>query len=170
MAPFLRSALRAAARILLILPLALLVCFAGPANAAQWSSEQLTVPSTVDGTLVTLSEKDVKAGRKLFNTSCGTCHAGGITKTNQNVGLDPETLALATPPRDSIDSLVDYLKDPTSYDGEYSISDVHPSMRSSDVFVQMRNLDDDDLRLIASYILVAPKVQGLQWGGGKIYF
>ena len=86
------------------------------------------------------------------------------------MGLDPETLALATPPRDSIDSLVDYLKDPTSYDGEYSISDVHPSMRSSDVFVQMRNLDDDDLRLIASYILVAPKVQGLQWGGGKIYF
>ena len=170
MALFLRSALRAAARTLFILPLALLVCFAAPAHAAQWSSEQLTVPATADGTLVTFSEKDVKAGRKLFNTSCGTCHAGGITKTNQNVGLDPETLALATPPRDSIDSLVDYLKDPTSYDGEYSISDVHPSMRSSDVFVQMRNLDDEDLRLIASYILVAPKVQGLQWGGGKIYF
>ncbi|MCE2837290.1 MAG: cytochrome c-550, partial [Cyanobium sp. 49614_E6] len=25
-------------------------------------------------------------------------------------------------------------------------------------------------RLIAGYILVAPKVQGIQWGGGKIYF
>ena len=57
--------------------------------------------------------------------------AGGITKTNQNVGLDPETLALATPPRDSVDALVDFMKDPTSYDGEYSISDVHPSLRSS---------------------------------------
>jgi hypothetical protein len=31
-------------------------------------------------------------------------------------------------------------------------------------------LDDDDLRLMAGYILVAPKVQGIQWGGGKIYF
>ena len=170
MAPSLRSALRAIVRTLMVLPLALLVCFAGPAAAAQWSAEQLTVPSSPDGTLVTFSEKEVKAGRKQFNTSCGTCHAGGITKTNQNVGLDPETLALATPPRDSVDALVDYLKDPTSYDGEYSIADVHPSLRSSDVFPQMRNLDENDLRLMAAYILVAPKVQGLQWGGGKIYF
>ncbi|MEB3349943.1 MAG: photosystem II cytochrome c-550, partial [Cyanobacteriota bacterium] len=128
------------------------------------------VPASPDGALVTFSEQEIKAGRKLFNTSCGTCHAGGITKTNQNVGLDPETLALATPPRDSVSALVDYLKDPTSYDGEYSIADVHPSLRSSDVFVQMRNLDDEDLRLMAGYILVAPKVQGQQWGGGKIYF
>ncbi|MEB3270172.1 MAG: photosystem II cytochrome c-550 [Synechococcus sp.] len=170
MAPFLRSARRVAARILLVLPLALLICFSSPAQAAQWSSEQLTVPAGPDGTLVTFSEQEIKSGRKLFNSSCGTCHAGGITKTNQNVGLDPETLALATPPRDSVSALVDYLKDPSSYDGEYSIADVHPSLRSSDVFVQMRNLDDSDLRLMAGYILVAPKVMGPQWGGGKIYF
>jgi photosystem II cytochrome c550 len=165
-----RSLVRAVVRTLLIFPLALLVCFAGPAAAAQWSAEDLTVPVSPDGTLVTFTEKEVKTGRKLFNESCGTCHAGGITKTNQNVGLDPETLALATPARDSVDALVDYMKDPTSYDGEYSISDVHPSLRSSDVFVKMRDLDDEDLRLIAGYILVAPKVQGIQWGGGKIYF
>ena len=47
---------------------------------------------------------------------------------------------------------------------------MHPSLRSSDVFVKMRDLDENDLRLIAGYILVAPKVQGIQWGGGKIYF
>ncbi|MCX5958167.1 MAG: photosystem II cytochrome c-550 [Cyanobacteria bacterium] len=170
MAPFLPSAIRAVLRTLLVLPLALLVCFAGPAAAARWDSATLTVPAHPDGTTVTFSEKEYKSGRKLFNDSCGTCHAGGITKTNQNVGLDPETLALATPPRDSVDSLVDFMKDPTSYDGEYSISDVHPSLRSSDVFVKMRDLDDNDLRLIAGYILVAPKVQGIQWGGGKIYF
>ena len=62
------------------------------------------------------------------------------------------------------------MKDPTSYDGEMSISDLHPSLRSADVFVQMRNLSDEDLRRMAGYILVSPKVQGLQWGGGKIYF
>jgi len=170
MAPSLHSALRAIARTLLVLPLALLVCFAGPAAAAQWDAATLTVPASADGTTVTFTEKEFKTGRKLFNDTCGTCHAGGITKTNQNVGLDPETLALATPPRDSVDALVDYIKDPTSYDGEYSISDVHPSMNSTDVFVKMRDLDDDDLRLMAGYILVAPKVQGIQWGGGKIYF
>ena len=170
MAPFLRSSLRAIVRTLLVLPLALLVCFAAPVAAAQWTPEQLTVAATPDGSTVTFSEKEVKAGRKIFNDSCGTCHAGGITKTNQNVGLDPETLALATPSRDNVAALVDYMKDPTSYDGEYSIADVHPSIRSSDVFVKMRDLSDEDLRLMAGFILVAPKVQGLQWGGGKIYF
>ena len=170
MAPTVLSPFRGFARILLALPMALLLCFAPAASAAQWTAETLTVPRSPDGTTVTFSEKEIKAGRKIFNDSCGTCHAGGITKTNQNVGLDLETLALATPPRDSVEALVDYMKDPTSYDGEYSISDLHPSTRSRDVFVKMRDLDDDDLRLIAGYILVAPKVQGPQWGGGKVYF
>jgi photosystem II cytochrome c550 len=67
-------------------------------------------------------------------------------------------------------ALVDFLKDPMSYDGEYSIADVHPSLKSTDIFVKMRDLDEEDLRLMAGYILVAPKVQGIQWGGGKIYF
>ncbi|QEY33160.1 cytochrome c-550 [Synechococcus sp. RSCCF101] len=156
--------------LLLILPLAAISWLGAPAMAAQWDAATLTVPADASGTEVTFSEPEIKSGRRLFNDSCGTCHAGGITKTNQNVGLDPEALALATPPRDSVASLVDYMKDPTSYDGEFSIADIHPSLRSSDVFVKMRDLDEDDLRLIAGYILVAPKVQGNQWGGGKIYF
>ena len=169
MASLFSSAFRTLAR-LLVLPLALLMGLAGPAQAAQWTADQLTVPATADGSTVSFSEQEIKSGRKIFNSSCGECHAGGITKTNQNVGLDPETLALATPARDNVDALVDYMKDPTSYDGEYSISDVHPSIRSSDIFVKMRDLDDEDLRDMAGYMLVAPKVQGLQWGGGKIYF
>lgn len=155
--------------VMLLLPVVLLL-LAPAAQALQWSTETLTVPADPSGTTVTFSESEIKAGRKVFNDSCGTCHAGGITKTNQNVGLDPETLALATPPRDSVNALVDYMKDPTSYDGETSIADLHPSLRSSDVFVKMRDLNDEDLRRIAGYILVAPKVQGQQWGGGKIYF
>jgi len=172
MASSLTSAIRALARTLLALPLALLLLagFGAPAQAAQWTTDQLTVPADADGSLVTFSEQEIRTGRKLFNNSCGECHAGGITKTNHNVGLDPETLALATPARDNVAALVDYMKDPTSYDGEYSISDVHPSIRSSDIFVKMRDLDDEDLRDMAGYILVAPKVQGMQWGGGKIYF
>jgi photosystem II cytochrome c550 len=155
--------------VLLLLPVVLLL-LAPAAQALQWTAETLTVPADPSGTTVTFSESEIKAGRKVFNHSCGTCHAGGITKTNQNVGLDPATLALATPPRDSVNALVDYMKDPTSYDGETSIADLHPSLRSADVFVTMRNLTDEDLRRIAGYILVAPKVQGQQWGGDKIYF
>ena len=91
----------------------------------------------------------MKAGRKVFNTSCGTCHAGGITKTNHNVGLDPETLALATPARDNIAALVDYMQDPTSYDGEYSIADLH-LLRSRDLYPAMRDLTDEDLELMST--------------------
>jgi photosystem II cytochrome c550 len=173
MVSLLSASLRTLSRSLLALCLALVACLAFPAlavQAAQWDAETLTVAGTPDGTPVTFSEADIKTGRKIFNESCGTCHAGGVTKTNYNVGLDIETLALATPPRDSVDALVDYMKDPTSYDGEFSISDIHPSLRSSDVFVKMRDLSEDDLRLIAGYILVAPKVSGIQWGGGKVYF
>ena len=155
--------------VVLLLPLALLG-LPPAAVAANWEADSLTVPLNEAGDVVQLTEAEVKAGRRLFNQSCGTCHAGGITKTNHNIGLDIETLALATPPRDSINALVDYLHDPTSYDGEYSIADLHPNTSRSDIFLKMRDLSDNDLRLISGYILVAPNVQGQSWGGGKIYF
>jgi len=170
MASPLLSLRRSLSRLLLVLPVLIALAFSSPALAAQWDAETLTVNADASGTEVTFSEQEVKTGRKIFNTSCGTCHAGGITKTNHNVGLDPQTLALATPARDSVEGLVDYLKDPTSYDGEYSIADLHPSMRSRDLYPAMRDLTDEDLRLMAGYILVAPNVLGEEWGGGKIYF
>ncbi len=170
MVPFLSNLQQSLSRLLIVLPVLAVLWISSPAQAAQWDAETLTVPSDPEGTAVTFSEQQVKAGRKVFNTSCGTCHAGGITKTNQNVGLDPETLALATPSRDNIAALVDYMQDPTSYDGEYSIADLHPSMRDAELYPAMRDLTDEELRLMAGYILVSPKVQGTAWGGGKIYF
>ena len=170
MASFLPNLRRSLSRLLIVLSAFAVLVIGTPAQAASWDAETLTVPSDAEGIPVTFTEQQVKAGRKVFNTSCGTCHAGGITKTNHNVGLDPETLALATPARDNVDALVDYMKDPTSYDGEYSIADLHPSMRDAELYPAMRDLTDEELRLMAGYILVAPKVQGTAWGGGKIYF
>jgi photosystem II cytochrome c550 len=117
-----------------------------------------------------LSLKQVQEGKRLFNFACAQCHVGGVTKTNQNVGLDPESLALATPPRDNIEGLVDYMHNPTSYDGEEEISELHPSTKSADIYPAMRNLKEDDLVAIAGHILVQPKVVGQKWGGGKIYY
>ena len=156
--------------LLIFVPMLIGLAVCSPAQATPWDAETLTVPGSPDGTEVTFTDTEISSGRKVFNSSCGTCHAGGITKTNHNVGLDPETLALATPARDNINALVDYMRDPTSYDGEYSIADLHPSIRSSELYPVMRDLDDEDLRLMAGYILVAPKVQGTSWGGGKVYF
>ena len=47
---------------------------------------------------------------------------------------------------------------------------MHPSIRSIYVFVKMRNMNDESLRLRAGFSRTAPKVRGPQWGGGKIYF
>ena len=62
------------------------------------------------GKTTVLSAEQVKRGKRLFNASCGSCHTGGITKTNPNIGLDTEGLSLATPNRNSVAGLVDYMK------------------------------------------------------------
>ncbi|WP_017652444.1 photosystem II cytochrome c-550 [Fortiea contorta] len=142
----------------------------GGASAVELDTATRTVPLNDQGETVVLSLKQVKEGKSLFNYACAQCHAGGVTKTNQNVGLEPEALALATPNRNNIEGLVDYLKNPTTYDGEDEISELHPSLKSADIFTKMRNLSDDDLTAIAGHILLQPKVVGTKWGGGKIYY
>ena len=129
-----------------------------------------TVVKDSSGKTVVLSPEQVKRGKRLFNATCGACHVGGMTKTNPNVGLDPEGLSLATPRRDNIDALVDYLKNPTSYDGVDSIAEVHPSIKSADLYPRMRSVTDEDLYAISGHILLQPKIITEKWGGGKIYY
>jgi photosystem II cytochrome c550 len=142
----------------------------GGATALELDEAIRTVKLNDQGDQVVLSLKQVKEGKRLFQYACAQCHAGGVTKTNQNVGLEPEALALATPKRDNIEGLVDYMKNPTTYDGEEEISELHPSIKSADIFTEMRNLTEDDLVAIAGHILLQPKVVGNKWGGGKIYY
>lgn len=142
----------------------------GSATAMELDETIRTVPLNAQGDTVVLSLKQVKEGKRLFNYACAQCHAGGVTKTNQNVGLEPKALAGATPKRNNVVGLVDYLKNPTTYDGEDDISEIHPSLKSADIFTVMRNLTEDDLTAIAGHILLEPKVVGTKWGGGKIYY
>lgn len=148
-----------------------LICFVCTnAYASDLDEATLTVPLNQSGKIVVLTAEQIKRGKRLFNNTCSQCHSGGITKTNPNIGLDPEALSLATPPRDNIKALVDYLKDPFSYDGAESIAELHPSIKSAEIFPKMRNLTDDDLFTIAGHILLQPKVMMEKWGGGKIYY
>ncbi len=119
---------------------------------------------------VTLTPEQVKRGKRLFISSCSVCHTGGITKTNPNVGLDTEALSLATPTRNTVEGLVDYLKNPTTFDGLESIAEIHPSIKSADIFPKMRTLTEDDLVAIAGHVLLQPKIVAEKWGGGKIYY
>ena len=141
-----------------------------PCAALELDEDTRTVTLDTKGSTVVLSPEQIKRGKRLFNNACGTCHVGGLTKTNPNVGLDVEALSLATPPRDNVTSLVGYFKDPMSYDGTDSISELHPSIKSADIFPKMRSLTDEDLFAIAGHILVQPKVVNEKWGGGKIYY
>jgi len=141
-----------------------------PANALELDEDTRTVPLDAKGNSVVMTPEQVKRGKRLFNNACGTCHVGGLTKTNPNVGLDTESLSLATPARDNITNLVAYFKDPTTYDGLDSISETHPSIKSADIFPKMRSLTDEDLFAIAGHILLQPKVVNEKWGGGKIYY
>jgi photosystem II cytochrome c550 len=142
----------------------------GSATAAELDAATRTVNLNAQGDTITLTRQQVADGQRLFNNACAICHVGGVTKTNPSLDLAPETLALATPQRDNIAGLVDYMKDPTTYDGEESIAELHPSLKSADIFPVMRNLTDEDLKVIAGHILLQPKILGTRWGGGKIYF
>ena len=141
-------------------------------NASAIDLDEATRTVAVDGSGKTtvLTAEQVKRGKRLFNATCGACHVGGIPKTNPKVGLDPEGLSLATPRRDNILALVDYMKDPTSYDGLESIAEIHPSVKSADIYPRMRSLTDDDLSAIAGHIMLSPRILTEKWGGGKIYY
>lgn len=138
-------------------------------SAVELSTELRTVKATDAGKNTILSLEQVQKGKRLFNDSCAQCHAGGKTKTDPNVGLSTDVLAGATPRRDNVDALVDYMKNPTTYDGEIEIAEIHPSLKSADIYPEMRNLTDEDLKAIAGHILMQPRILGKGWGGGKVY-
>ena len=146
-------------------------CFsANNTYAIELDENSRTISLDSNGNTAVLTKDQVRRGKRLFNNTCAQCHNGGITKTNPNIGLDLESLSLANPSRDNILSLVEYLKDPTSYDGTVSIAENHPSIKSAGIFPAMRNLTDDDLFSIAGHILLQSNIAPEKWGGGKIYY
>ncbi len=144
--------------------------FSTEAISAEFDVGTRTLPLNDAEETMVISLDQIQQGKHLFDSTCSQCHASGTTKTNPIVGLDPEALAKANPRRDTVEGMVDYLHNPTTYDGEMSIAELHPSTASSDIFPEMRNLTDEELRAIAGYILLQPKVIGQKWGGGKIYY
>ena len=144
--------------------------FVTTASAIELDEATRTIVKDSSGKTMVLTPEQVKRGKRLFNATCGACHVGGITKTNTNIGLDPEALSLAVPRRDNLDSLIDFLKNPTTYDGLDSIAEVHPSIKSADLYPRMRSVTDEDLVAIAGHILLQPKVVAEKWGGGKVYY
>jgi photosystem II cytochrome c550 len=140
-----------------------------PAMALELTEEYRTVKLNPEGEEIVLSLQQAEQGKKIFNDTCSQCHLGGRTKTNPNVTLRLENLEGAYPPRDNIETLVEYFKHPMTYDGEEEITLLHPNTERSDIFAEMKNLTDSDLKALAGYVLIQPKVRGESWGKGKVY-
>ncbi|CAE8629784.1 unnamed protein product [Polarella glacialis] len=140
---------------------------AAPARA---DVDDVLVPVDGKGKTVMLTKEGLNRGKRLFNNACATCHVGGGTRTNQNVGLGIEELKGSTPPRDNIESLVDYQNNPTTYDGLKDISEVHPSIRGADIWPKMQSMKQSDLYDISAYMLYMTATIPEKWGGGKQYY
>jgi hypothetical protein len=63
-----------------------------PVKALELDEDTRTVTLDPKGNTVVMTPEQVKRGKRLFNNACGTCHVGGLTKTNPNVGLDTNHL------------------------------------------------------------------------------
>ncbi|MGB5962807.1 MAG: photosystem II cytochrome PsbV2 [Coleofasciculaceae cyanobacterium] len=120
----LRRQLLSISCLLLVLALFSLL-MASPANAAVDTYVrrylQATEPVSLDvdgkGKTAQFSAEDLSAGKQLFEAHCLNCHVGGATLPDPTVSLSLKTLAGATPPRDTINGLVDFLREPMTYDG-----------------------------------------------------
>lgn len=80
------------------------------------ASEPVELPLDAN-TTQSFSAIDLTAGKRLFEENCKNCHVGGSTLPNPTVPLSLAALKGATPPRDTINSLVAFLRAPTTYDG-----------------------------------------------------
>ncbi|MDZ8052542.1 MAG: photosystem II cytochrome PsbV2 [Aulosira sp. ZfuVER01] len=63
------------------------------------------------------SPLELSVGKQLFETNCINCHVGGATLPDPQVSLSLTTLKGANPPRDRINALVTFMRQPMTYDG-----------------------------------------------------
>jgi photosystem II cytochrome c550 len=120
------------------------------------------------------TKAQVKEGQRLFKANCGKCHVGGQTYGTYNVkevNLSMKALASATPPRNNIAALIDYMAEPTTYDGTEKLYETgrHPKYvvegkagPDNQIIVRTK----EELNLISAFILKEATYNKV-WGGGK---
>jgi len=79
--------------------------------------EPIALDLDKQGNTSQFSAEALSEGKQLFKQHCMSCHVGGTTLQDPTVSLSLEKLAGATPPRDTINGLVAFLRQPMSYDG-----------------------------------------------------
>lgn len=85
------------------------------------AKEPVPVQVNPSGETRLFSPDDLYEGKRLFMDHCINCHVGGSTLPSPTISLSEEALHGATPPRDNLDSLIAYMREPMSYDGSEPI-------------------------------------------------
>jgi len=99
-------------------------------------------------------------GKELFGQNCQSCHVGGATLSRPELPLSLIALQGATPPRTTIDALVNYMRYPLGYDGE----DDNYGCRE----IKQTWLSDPEVEAIAGFVLrAAEKASG--WGTSDLF-
>lgn len=75
------------------------------------------LPADSQGTSQVFTSEDLVQGKTLFAKNCLNCHVGGATLPAPLVSLALDDLKGATPPRDNIAALVEFMRHPMTYDG-----------------------------------------------------
>lgn len=113
---------------------------------------------TANGQTRFFSPEDLSVGQQFFSENCLNCHVGGATLPDPSVPLSLDALKGATPPRDTVATLVAFLRQPMTYDG------------SEDTYwcrqVPESWLPDAELEKVAAFVLrAAQKAPG--WGTSR---
>lgn len=86
-------------------------------------TEPIALEANSKGETHSFSAEEISQGKQLFSNNCLGCHVGGSTLPDPLVSLALDKLKGANPPRDNINSLVAYMRQPMTYDGtEESLS------------------------------------------------
>ncbi|MEN9217266.1 MAG: photosystem II cytochrome PsbV2 [Gloeomargarita sp. HHBFW_bins_162] len=113
-------------------------------------TQPVTLSADARGTEQTFTPQDLSAGKQLFESNCINCHVGGATLPNPRVSLSLADLHGATPPRDNIAALVNFIRQPQNYDGtedSYTCRELSP-----------KSVSDQEAAQLAAFILQAAKV------------
>lgn len=137
-------------------------CFPAQADAIDpfvrryLANEPVELSVDSQGHTQSFSPEDLTEGKILFESSCLNCHAGGINLVYSDISLTLEDLQGATPPRDTINRLVEYFRYPLSYDG----SDTNYWCRE----IPETWMPQPEAEKLAAYILRSAEVDP-SWGG-----
>jgi photosystem II cytochrome c550 len=81
------------------------------------ASEPVALDLDAQGNTRLFSAEDFSAGKRLFQQNCLNCHVGGANLPDPMISLSLADLNGANPPRNNINALVMYLREPMTYDG-----------------------------------------------------